>query len=127
MMASVNVLKPSASPLRPPRLCVSIRHLLKDCIANNQTLRSNISVPSSPKVGDEAPDFELPSTDGPMKLSSLRGQPVVLVFYPGDFTPVCTKQLCSYRDAYADLVDTGAKVLAISADSMESHERFKKE
>jgi len=81
----------------------------------------------SPRVGDEAPDFELPSTDGPKKLSGLRGEPVVLVFYPGDFTPVCTKQLCSYRDAFSDLANTGAKVLAISTDSMESHERFKKE
>jgi thioredoxin-dependent peroxiredoxin len=82
---------------------------------------------SAPRVGDQAPDFELPSTDGPQKLSSYRGQAVVLVFYPGDFTPVCTKQLCSYRDSFGDLKDTGAKVLAISGDSMESHERFKKE
>ena len=82
---------------------------------------------STPKVGDQAPDFELPSTAGPQKLSAYRGQPVVIVFYPGDFTPVCTKQLCSYRDSFTDLEGTGAKVLAISGDSMESHERFKKE
>lgn len=81
----------------------------------------------SPRPGDEAPDFELPSTDGPQKLSSYRGQTVVLAFYPGDFTPVCTKQLCSYRDHFSDLAGTGAKVLAISPDSLESHERFKKE
>ena len=81
----------------------------------------------TPRVGDMAPDFELPSTDGPQRLSSYRGQVVVLAFYPGDFTPVCTKQLCSYRDAFAGLSETGAKVLAISTDSMESHERFKKE
>lgn len=81
----------------------------------------------APRKGDLAPDFELPSTEGPQKLSAHRGEPVVLVFYPGDFTPVCTKQLCSYRDAFSDLKGTGAKVLAISPDSMESHERFKKE
>ncbi len=82
---------------------------------------------SAPRVGDAAPDFELPSTDGPKKLSSFKGKAVVLVFYPGDFTPVCTKQLCSYRDDFAGLDGTGAQVLAISTDSLESHERFKKE
>src|SRR5207244_5145054 len=51
-----------------------------------------------PQIGDIAPDFELEGTDGRFKLSDKRGQRVVLLFYPGDFTPVCTKQFCSYAE-----------------------------
>lgn len=76
-------------------------------------------------VGDIAPDFALPATGGrTVKLSDYRGQPVVVVFYPGDDTPVCTKQLCSYNNELAQFVDVGAQVLAISAQDIESHERF---
>ena len=52
----------------------------------------------TPQVGEQAPDFELPGTDGPFRLSDHRGERVVLLFYPGDNTMVCTKQFCSYRD-----------------------------
>ena len=52
----------------------------------------------TPQVGEQAPDFELPGTEGPFKLSEHRGERVVLLFYPGDNTMVCTKQFCSYRD-----------------------------
>lgn len=76
-------------------------------------------------VGDIAPDFALPATGGrTVKLSDYRGQPVVVVFYPGDDTPVCTKQLCSYNNELAQFADVGAQVLAISAQDIESHERF---
>lgn len=76
-------------------------------------------------VGDRAPDFTLPGTGGrDHSLSELRGQPVVLVFYPGDDTPVCTKQLNSYNDGLARFTDLGAQVLAISAQDVASHERF---
>ena len=76
-------------------------------------------------VGDIAPDFALPATGGrTVKLSDFRGQPVVVVFYPGDDTPVCTKQLCSYNNELAQFADVGAQVLAISAQDIESHERF---
>src|SRR3954451_20344452 len=80
------------------------------------------------KVGDPAPDFELPGTGGKTyRLSDYRGRKLVLAFYPGDFTAVCTKQFCSYRDDGERLDDLGAVVLGISPQSVDSHERFIKE
>ena len=67
-----------------------------------------------PRVGEPAPDFELPGTDGTFKLSDHRGERVVLLFYPGDNTMVCTKQFCSYRDRAEDLASLGATVVGIS-------------
>ncbi len=79
-------------------------------------------------VGDPAPDFELPGTGGETyRLADYRGRKVVLAFYPGDFTPVCTKQFCSYRDQGDRLDAIGAEVLGISPQSVESHERFAEE
>ena len=78
----------------------------------------------TPQVGEHAPDFELPGTDGPFKLSEHRGERVVLLFYPGDNTPVCTKQFCSYRDRAADFSALGATVVGISAQDLGSHEAF---
>jgi peroxiredoxin len=76
-------------------------------------------------IGDAAPDFTLPGTGGrSYSLSDYAGQPVVLVFYPGDDTPVCTKQLNSYNDDLDQFEGVGAQVLAISAQDLESHERF---
>jgi peroxiredoxin Q/BCP len=79
-------------------------------------------------VGDPAPDFELPGTgDKTYRLADYRGRKVVIAFYPGDFTAVCTKQFCSYRDQSDKLDDLGADVLGISPQSVESHERFTEE
>jgi peroxiredoxin Q/BCP len=76
-------------------------------------------------VGDSAPDFELPGSGGKTyKLSEFRGSKVILAFYPGDFTTVCTKQFCSYRDNDERIDNLGAQVLGISAQSVDSHERF---
>ncbi len=76
-------------------------------------------------IGDNAPDFSLPGTGGATySLSQFRGQPVVIVFYPGDDTPVCTKQLNSYNDELDAFNGVGAQVLAISAQDMSSHEAF---
>ena len=82
---------------------------------------------AAPRVGDLAPDFELPSTEGSIRLSErLRERAVLLVFYPGDDTPVCTRQLCDYRDHLDGFADLGVDVLAINPQSIESHERFTK-
>ncbi len=77
-------------------------------------------------VGDLAPDFELPGTEGTFKLSAHRGQRVVLLFYPGDQTAVCTRQFCSYRDAGPDVAeDLGAVLVGISTKDVASKEQFK--
>jgi len=78
----------------------------------------------APREGDLAPDFELEGTEGRFRLSEHRGERIVLLFYPGDNTPVCTRQFCSYRDRAEDLVNLGATVVGISAQGLDSHEEF---
>jgi peroxiredoxin Q/BCP len=79
-------------------------------------------------VGDAAPDFELPGTEGTtFRLSDHRGHHVVLAFYPGDATTVCTKQFCSYRDNADRLDELDAEVVGISPQSVDSHERWVEE
>jgi thioredoxin-dependent peroxiredoxin len=76
--------------------------------------------------GKPAPDFELSGDAGEqVKLSSLRGRPVVLYFYPKDDTPGCTKQACGIRDAWGAFQRAGAVVLGVSPDGEASHARFK--
>jgi len=81
-------------------------------------------------VGEPAPPFSLAGSDGTeagrrtYTLEELRGQPVVLVFYPGDNTPVCTRQLNAYTADIGEFEAVGARVLAISPQSVESHEGF---
>ena len=76
-------------------------------------------------VGDLAPDFTLPGTSNKSySLSQFRGQTVVLVFYPGDDTLVCTKQLCAYNNELSQFSNVKAQILAISAQDIASHEAF---
>jgi peroxiredoxin Q/BCP len=76
--------------------------------------------------GSPAPDFELQSDEGEtIRLSELRGKPVVLYFYPKDDTPGCTKQACGFRDAYREYQERGAVVLGVSPDDTGSHRKFK--
>jgi peroxiredoxin Q/BCP len=76
-------------------------------------------------VGDPTPDFTLKDAEGrEWHLADHFGRTVVLLFYPGDETPVCTKQLCSLRDNWEKYRATGAKVVGISTDSEESHKKF---
>jgi peroxiredoxin Q/BCP len=77
-------------------------------------------------VGEQAPEFELMDDEGNLrKLSDYRGQTIVLYFYPRDNTPGCTKEACSFRDAYADFREVGVEVIGISPDSEQSHAKFK--
>lgn len=78
------------------------------------------------KTGDEAPDFALDDeAGGTFRLSERDGRWTLLVFYPGDDTPVCTRQLCEYRDGIEEFDGLGVDVIGISADDAESHRRFK--
>jgi peroxiredoxin Q/BCP len=76
-------------------------------------------------VNEPAPDFTLKDGNGAeWRLSDHRGKVVVLIFYTGDETPVCTRQMCSVRDRWEDYRETGAEVVGISSDSVESHRKF---
>ena len=79
---------------------------------------------TAPHVGDRAPDFDLKGTAGSFRLSDHRGQRVVLLFYPGDETAVCTRQFCSYRDRSDDMSALDAVVVGISHQDLDSHEAF---
>lgn len=80
---------------------------------------------SGPDVGDPAPDFTLASTEGAIHLAErLARGAVLLVFYPGDDTPVCTRQLCDYRDNLAAFRDLGVDVIAVNPQSLDSHRSF---
>ena len=78
------------------------------------------------KVGDQVPDFTIPSDEGTeVKLSGLRGRKVVLYFYPKDNTPVCTREACGFRDAFPDFSEINAEIFGISKDSVAKHRKFK--
>jgi peroxiredoxin Q/BCP len=81
-------------------------------------------MPAPPQPGDPAPDFALEGTDGEFRLSEHRGEVVVLLFYPGDGTAVCTKQFCSYRDRPDDFAALDATVVGISGKDTASKQRF---
>src|SRR5690242_7797487 len=120
-------------PTRPRRSCGSWTPSRTTTTSRTSTPTSTSPTPSCSRsrpdvavaVGDQAPDFTLPGTgDRDYHLADYRGQTVVLVFYPGDETPVCTKQLTTYSDDISSFRSLGAQVLAISAQDVASHERF---
>jgi len=77
------------------------------------------------KNGDVAPDFELPAVHGgSFRLGERRGRPVVLYFYPKDHTPGCTAEAKAFRDRYETFSATGAEIVGVSSDSIQSHQRF---
>ena len=100
---------------------------------DGQTATRGMALPTamtSPRlplaVGDPAPDFALPSDQGvPVQLADLRGQRVLVYFYPMDDTPGCTTQACGFRDAYVEIQERNAIVLGISPDDAASHQAFK--
>jgi peroxiredoxin Q/BCP len=78
------------------------------------------------KVNEKAKDFTLPNQDGTnISLSDFKGKKVVLYFYPKDDTPGCTTEACAFRDVYDEILEAGAVVLGVSADSEASHTKFK--
>jgi len=81
------------------------------------------------RIGQKAPDFDVTSSSGQrLALSDFIGKKnVVLYFYPGDFTLVCTRETCGFRDSYAELASKDTEVIGVSVDSDESHQRFAKE
>lgn len=77
------------------------------------------------KVGDSAPEFSAPITDGStVSLADYRGRKLVMYFYPMDDTPVCTRQACSLRDTAGEIAARGAAILGVSAQGPDSHRRF---
>lgn len=79
------------------------------------------------EAGKPAPEISLPDQDGKIvKLSKLKGSPVVLYFYPKDDTSGCTKEACAFRDAIPDYAKLGAKIVGVSPDGPESHAKFVK-
>ena len=84
-----------------------------------------MSWPIGIHVDEQAPDFTLKDEQGKdWRLADHRGQVVVMLFYPGDETPVCTKQMCSVRDRWSDYLETGAEIVGISTDTVASHKKF---
>jgi len=78
-----------------------------------------------PESGDRAPAFELPDqSDAPVTSASFRGRPLVVFFYPKDESAGCTREACSFRDAYEAFRDAGAQIVGISSDPVESHRNF---
>jgi peroxiredoxin Q/BCP len=83
-----------------------------------------VRMAKGPQIGDTAPDFELEGTGGTFRLSDHRGERVILLFYPGDNTMVCTRQFCSYAERAEEVDGLGAVVVGISAQDLDSHEQF---
>ncbi len=103
---------------------------MSDCIAriDRQKKSKKIEQCGSAQIGTMAPDFKLLNEEGVMvKLSDYKGKKVALYFYPMDNTWGCTKQACSLRDGFTELKKAGISIIGISADSVASHQKFKRQ
>ena len=88
---------------------------------------ANNSTPPSIEIGKDAPDFELPDTDmNTHKLSDYRGKSMILAFFPAAESPVCTLEMCKFRDSLADLKESGAEIIGISVDGPFANKVFSK-
>ena len=88
---------------------------------------ANNSTPPSIEIGKDAPDFELPDTDmNTHKLSDYRGKSMILAFFPAAESPVCTIEMCKFRDSLADLKESGAEIIGISVDGPFANKVFSK-
>ena len=88
---------------------------------------ANNSTPPRIEIGQDAPDFELPDTDmNTHKLSDYRGKTLILAFFPAAESPVCTLEMCKFRDYLADLKESGAEILGISVDGPFANKIFSK-
>jgi len=88
---------------------------------------ANNSTPLSIEIGKDAPDFELPDTDmNTHKLSDYRGKSMILAFFPAAESPVCTLEMCKFRDSLADLKESGAEIIGISVDGPFANKVFSK-
>ena len=80
---------------------------------------------AAPQVGDTVENFTLPDQDGnPVSLTDFRGKPVVLFFYPRDFTRICTAEVCGFRDMYEDMAGGDTEVIGVSLNDADSHKKF---
>jgi peroxiredoxin Q/BCP len=113
----------------PPRGASGARFKARDTACVNEPRRpvDVIDQHAMPlRVGEKAPEFDVVASSGKhLVLSELVGKKnVVLYFYPGDFTPVCTKETCGFRDAYEELASADTEVIGVSVDSDDSHRKF---
>ena len=124
--------KPAAKAVSKPAVKNVTKTVVKKAVPTKAVLKKAVTGKAGTEIGwvkegSQAPDFTLPTHDGTkLKLSSLKGTPVVLYFYPKDDTPGCTREACGFRDAKAKLAKHKAVVLGISPDSPKSHEQFRK-
>lgn len=94
-------------------------------VAVTQSNAAPVTIATDLAIGQTAPDFAASDQDGkPVHLADLRGHFVVVYFYPKDETPGCTKEACSFRDSWTALGKTGAVLVGVSADSLDSHKAF---
>jgi peroxiredoxin Q/BCP len=116
---------PSSTPAPEPAATPATTPSATPAVAASGQAAAPSTAPADPLVGQTAPDFTATAQDGTsVHIAALTGKPVVVYFYPKDETPGCTKEACSFRDAWTQLGKTGAVLVGVSADTLESHKAF---